>query len=127
MNSYQATTLRKLKQTDSGIHVTVEAMPLPGKSDGNGGYVCDLVKEGNRVSATINKDVYNQMQKTDGIYEVTGKWTGENLDVHAAEITTEFSDSKEKTNEEKLHGRIYCPDSSDPYETYQRMKKFRVL
>lgn len=120
MTSYQPTTLGKLKGTSSGINVKVNAMPFSRRSDGNGGFICDLAKDGDLVVATIDEDIHRAMGDADGVYEVTGEWKGSFLDVHNAEITTEFPRSTEEPP-----GNLYHEDSSDPYADYQKMKKFK--
>ena len=85
MKGYQATTLRNLKQAGSGIHVMVEAMPLSGMRDNNGGFICSLAREGAVVPATIDQSVYDSTQEVIDVYNVLGRWNGTELEVHHAE------------------------------------------
>ena len=84
MTTYQATTLKDLKQTSSGIHVKVDAMLFSGRSDKNGGCICSLAKDGDVVPATIDSEVYGATQKVSDIYAVQGRWNGTQLEVHHA-------------------------------------------
>jgi hypothetical protein len=113
MKEYQATTLRDLKQAGSGIHVMVEAMPLSGMNDGNGGYICSLVREGIVIPATINQTVYDFTQKVDGIYTVQGRWNGTQLEVHHAfaKSNQSFGKLTDKKPDEP-NGPMYSDDLS---------------
>jgi hypothetical protein len=120
MEKYHATNLKDLKQVNSGIHVTVEAMPLSGRSDGNGGFICSLAREGVIMPALVDNKTYVNLLKREGIYEIAGKWTGTQLEVHGAEMTAEFpavKDHKPKT--------IYRIDSLNPSLNYKKEKKFK--
>ena len=121
--AYQAITLEKLKQTNSGIHVKVEAMPLSGTSDGNGSFICSLARFGQIVPATVSEVVHNQFEMFPGVYDVTGKWNGEQLDVHDAEMTGELSIEERKQPEP----RVMYSDDVVPlsYMAHLRKKEFR--
>ncbi|MBT4651423.1 hypothetical protein HOC13_02770 [Candidatus Woesearchaeota archaeon] len=112
MTSYKATTLRDLKQTDSGIHVTVEAMPLSGKSDGNGGHICSLAREGAVIPATINQTVYDFTQEVNRIYRVQGRWNGTELEVHHVEAKGLVEETKPHEPKGPLYDKNYVPDVS---------------
>ena len=118
--TYQATTLENLKPSDSGIDVRVDAMLLFGKTDGNGGFICSLAKDGELVPAMMSNHLYDEMESSPGIYEVTGEWNGKRLEVHSAEIEHPLENEKvyNPTN-------LYNSDSSVPTTDYLRKMKSR--
>jgi hypothetical protein len=116
--TYQTIPLGDLKQAGSRINVRVEAMPFPGKIDGNGGFICSLARSGKVVPASVSEVVHALFESSPGVYHVTGEWTGTQLDVHDVEMTTELP-----IGEKESSSNIYREDGvPESYVSYLRRK-----